>query len=813
MKRVSFFIALIATVFACSPKEDPAPVNTVPGEVQVSGVILNSSSVALEVGNTASLKATVNPSNAKDKNVTWESDNPAVATVDQNGNVTAVKEGSAKITAKAGGKTATCSVVVKPDPQAAIKASLMKFYDALGGPNWTRKKGWGTDQPLNDWDGVSYDPASGALELSFRENTGLKGDIPECIGELTGLRLFSIYEPGITGVLPESFGKLTSLEVLYIHKTEMTSLPDIFSEMKSLRTVFLQSNLKMTGPLPESIGSSPALTDLIICNNCFTGSVPASWARLGKGLNLGNNCLSGTIPDTFVSAEDSEYMIYHLLAQKEGYGFDISGIEVSGEPFWPKDKISALDGRKFSFKEVIAANKYTMFLIWAPWCPFSRELMPALTDFYKLYHNKGFEIIATVELKQGGGMWDNLAEQKQVIKDKGYDKWYNYYHPSVNPDSYIPSVPEAIVYDQNGNILFDSLDDFPDPEKQRFGKMASSDLMDFLEGIIGPVEKPDTYISTDFSKDGKVTTLQKASVGKGINIVFMGDAFNDKHMDEGGLYDTVMQQAADEFFSVEPYKTFRNRFNVYSVKVVSKSAVVGEGFETALDSHFGTGPYMGGDLDKCYEYAMKVPGIDKRDNLLVTVLVNSRKQGGCAHMSGDTQSSVAFLTTNGNDPELFGPTLNHEAGGHGFAFLDDEYIRTRIAPSQEYIDYRTIMYEKYGWFGNIDFTNDPAKIKWSAFLSDSRYKGEVGIYEGASLHAVGVYKPTENSIMDQDFGGYNAPSRWSIYQRIMMRSGETASFEKFLEYDAINRGNKQSSAPRTRSIVEWVPDAPYVILP
>ena len=123
------------------------------------------------------------------------------------------------------------------------------------------------------------------------------------------------------------------------------------------------------------------------------------------------------------------------------------------------------------------------------------------------------------------------------------------------------------------------------------------------------------------------------------------------------------------------------------------------------------------------------------------------------------------------------------------------------------------MYEKYGWFGNIDFTNDPAKIKWSAFLSDSRYKGEVGIYEGASLHAVGVYKPTENSIMDQDFGGYNAPSRWSIYQRIMMRSGETASFEKFLEYDAINRGNKQSSAPRTRSIVEWVPDAPYVILP
>ena len=35
---------------------------------------------------------------------------------------------------------------------------------------------------------------------------------------------------------------------------------------------------------------------------------------------------------------------------------------------------------------------------------------------------------------------------------------------------------------------------------------------------------------------------------------------------------------------------------------------------------------------------------------------------------------------------------------------------------------------------------------------------------------------------------FNAPSRWAIYKRIMELSGETASFSKFLEYDAINRG-------------------------
>ena len=117
-----------------------------------------------------------------------------------------------------------------------------------------------------------------------------------------------------------------------------------------------------------------------------------------------------------------------------------------------------------------------------------------------------------------------------------------------------------------------------------------------------------------------------------------------------------------------------------------------------------------------------------------------------------------------------------------------------------------------GWWQNIDFTNDPSKVKWSVFLSDDRYKDEVGIYEGG-LFAKGVWRPSENSIMNMNFGGFNAPSRWAIYKRIMELSGEEASFEKFLEYDAVNRGKKQPSAPRTRSTVEWQPTAPPIVGP
>jgi hypothetical protein len=65
---------------------------------------------------TGTIIATVSPWNATNKTVTWSSDNEEIATVDENGKVTAVATGKAIITAKAGNKTATTEVTVK-EPQ------------------------------------------------------------------------------------------------------------------------------------------------------------------------------------------------------------------------------------------------------------------------------------------------------------------------------------------------------------------------------------------------------------------------------------------------------------------------------------------------------------------------------------------------------------------------------------------------------------------------------------------------------------------------------------------------------------------------
>ena len=94
----------------------------------VSGVTINRTSLTLTVGGGAILVATVSPEDATNQKIVWSSSDESVATVDENGEVTAVKKGTAKVTATTedGGKTATCDVTVTDQPVAATGVTLNK---------------------------------------------------------------------------------------------------------------------------------------------------------------------------------------------------------------------------------------------------------------------------------------------------------------------------------------------------------------------------------------------------------------------------------------------------------------------------------------------------------------------------------------------------------------------------------------------------------------------------------------------------------------------------------------------------------------
>ena len=103
-----------------------------PGNVVVTGVSLDKSSITLPVGQTETLSATVTPENATNKNVIWSSSSPSVATV-KNGVVTAKTAGTAAITVTTvdGSKTATCTVTVNPAAVAVTDVSLNKTRTTL----------------------------------------------------------------------------------------------------------------------------------------------------------------------------------------------------------------------------------------------------------------------------------------------------------------------------------------------------------------------------------------------------------------------------------------------------------------------------------------------------------------------------------------------------------------------------------------------------------------------------------------------------------------------------------------------------------
>lgn len=348
------------------------------------------------------------------------------------------------------------------------------------------------------------------------------------------------------------------------------------------------------------------------------------------------------------------------------------------------------------------------------------------------------------------------------------------------------------------------------PENCERYYMAANGWSDYA-GYIKPYRYTDLpeseiYHSTDFSQDGKVIQLQRASKGKGINVVLMGDAFSDRQM-SNGIYDNVMQQMLGAFFSEEPFASCRDMFTVYAVKVVSPS----EGYRDngqALGTWFGEGTEVGGNKDKCLSYAYKAISKADVDNALLIVAMNSTKYAGTCDLQISTSGDygcglgVAYLPLCGGE-DVFAQVLSHEAGGHGFAKLADEYSSREgeiPAAEKKTITDRT----PYGWWKNIDLTGSAQNVKWKHFLQDSRYKNDgLGCFEGAWDYSKGAWRATEQSIMRYNEGGFNAPSREAIWYRIhKLAYGEEwdYSYEDFVSYDAKNRKSATKAPHSNRQL-------------
>lgn len=642
---------------------------------------------------------------------------------------------------------------------------------------------------------------------------------PKSLSVLHNLRTLNI--SGKIGEIPEDIGLCSSLEGLSVTNTDITTLPNSIAQLGRLTSLILCNN-NITGEFPSALLSLRELRYFDISNNNLTGQLPPGIALMLDNIqqmggvtpafNPSGNKFVGTIPKEIYEHPNWKYIWYDFY---RGNRLDFTGVPI------PAPDIEGYDiyGNVIDFPSLQESRPYTLLYQYPVGWGVSEMLFPDISSMK--YISEKYPEMFNIVL--WGEEYSTIASTIDISEEAGLDDWTlcttsqsEEYRISINNATTYPYniFPYLCIVDSNGYVIFSSKD------FSTYDQMYA--LFDELSGDV----ETGYYESTDYSSDGKVTVLHAASKGNGVDVVLMGDAYSDRLIADG-TYAADMKSMMDAFFSEEPYKSHKDYFNVYSVDVVSENEVYDAYSSTALDCWLGSGTAVGGNDAKCFNYGLKAISAEQMDNALIVVAMNSEAYAGTCYMyypsGGDHAGgvSVAYFPV-GADSDQLAQLVHHEAGGHGFAKLADEYAYEEYGEiTQDIIVEQYKSLEPYGWWKNVDFTDDKSLVKWSHFLSDDRYQYDgLGVIEGACTYWTGAYRPSENSIMRYNTGGFNAPSREAIYYRIhKLAYGDDweYDYESFVEYDEINRVSSASPTAARKQRTNYVgmpyePTSPPVVV-
>lgn len=654
------------------------------------------------------------------------------------------RQGNITIKEKEGNKQQI--IIIKQTYGDSERAALITFYKATNGDNWINKTNWCSDKPINEWYGITTVGSLYSLNLG---NNNLTGIVPKEIGKLINFSHITLWDNQLSGEIPKEIGELINLRGLYLNNNKLSGkIPDEIWTLPSLAFLHLSGN-ELSGEISSAIQNAKGLEQISLMNNLLTGTLPNEIYKLRNltELSIDGNQFDGNISENigqltklrrFSAAQtglkgEIPNSIYQLYSLEE---LILNGNSLSGRISENIENLQKLDLFDISNNNITGNIPKNIGNI--------KSLTRFLVNGNNIEGNIPEEFVDLPLLKL---LWlfGNRLQGSIPGKLLRSPKW----------KTWIPTFD--ILPQQNGYTLLEE----------------------------------DFYASSDFSKDGEITILQTHTKGNGIKLVVMGDLFVDTDMESGGKYETMMKKAVENYFSVEPFKSLREYYDVVSIKAVSKNDLMSG--ESAFETKWTTQFY--GDENKCQEYARKALGVSNLDNIQVIMVLNVCI--GMANCSWYTNSfSIANCPYGGNSDDTFEELVHHEANGHGFGFLHDEYSSVDYGIiSAPDIEAKQRAYNNYGWFANIDFTSDPSQVKWKHFINDSRYINEsIGVFEGA-LFEKGIYRPTEFSIMRTTQGQFNAPSREAIYKRAMkLAYGDdwVYDYEKFVEFDVPARAATRS---------------------
>lgn len=678
---------------------------------------------------------------------------------------------------------------------AADREALIDLYNSTNGDNWKDNTNWCSDKPLSEWYGVETDRRGRVSGLRLVYNN-LEGRLPQNIGNLKYLRTLVMNTNQLSGAIPESLYSIDGLSNINLSQNEIEGkLSQKIGNLKNLFILNLSDN-KLLGKIPESLFSIEFLINLYLDRNNFNGEIPKSIGQLKylSILSLSHNNISGEIPEQLFLLEKLQSLSLNNNSLTGSIPQNIGNAD--------QIYFLALSDNKLSgtIPESIGSLGQLVTLSLD-----NNSFKGELPDISALTNLRDIDISHNNFHGELPNNLDNLQALTVFIA--------NHNNFTGNIPVTFSKLPELFCLDLGYNRLTGII---PKEIDEMIKKWEYRFLDEWIYRQQDGYGLTDYYTSSDYSQDGEVVMLQQHSIGKGIKVVLMGDAYVDRDMGKDGKYETVMRVAMEEFFKEEPYLSLRELFDVYCVKVVSKSEQIGE--NSAFNSAI-SGDGISTNRNKCGEYISRSLQFDSLDDITVILIANRtvRARSNCAFYSNGYSVSLC-IDGGGFDNRNFGGIIRHECG-HGFGRLADEYV--------EYEGYipdnlmNTVKkYHKEGTYVNVDITSDPTKVIWSRFIYDPRYADEnIGLYKGAYYFPIGVYRPTENSIMRSTTGGFNAPSREAIYKRAMKLAYGDAweyDYEEFVKFDLAAKAKVQTKAPSisaqsTKESEDFILGAPPVI--
>jgi len=256
------------------------------------------------------------------------------------------------------------------------------------------------------------------------------------------------------------------------------------------------------------------------------------------------------------------------------------------------------------------------------------------------------------------------------------------------------------------------------------------------------VEPPLVLAGSNFT-----TIIDNGPPSNRIDLVCVGDGYLESEL---ANYETHVDEAIVDLLSIEPFTTYSTYFNVHRVDVVSLESGVDHDptYPIWRDTALGMGFWCGGterllcvNVGAAMAHAANAPDVDQ-----IFAVANSSKYGGAGYTSSD-------LATFAGANSVAAQIAIHELG-HSLGDLADEY--------------------DYG--GGVNWTGgevpepnvsimDAAEMaadggKWAAWLGENQFEfdGLVDCYEGARYYQMGIFRPSNNSMMRALARPFNLPS-------------------------------------------------------